>query len=296
MGTTSYNCDTRALRAATMAYDSAPVSKTFVQTSIGRVHDAMDSRNVVFREARDSEAHPRSLPIILALDVTGSMGAIPRQLIASGLPTLMGKITQTGCPDAALCFLAIGDHECDSYPVQVAQFESGDEELDMWLTRTYLEGGGGGNAGESYPLAWEFAANRVQSDAWDKRKEKGFIFTIGDEPFLKTFPKAAFQEIYGENAQHQDTLTAEELYTAACEKFNVFHISVDHGYRTTDPMWKQLLGDRCIVVQDYNDIPMIIANTILEHAPKQKASKAKKTKTEDVNTPEAADSYSDDML
>lgn len=298
MGNTFYSCDTRALRAAAQCYDTAPVHKTFIQTNLGRVHESMDSSKVIFREARDSENHPRSLPIILALDVTGSMGMIPRQLIASGLPTLMGKITQTGCPDAALCFLAIGDHECDRYPVQVAQFESGDAELDMWLTRTYLEGGGGGNRGESYPLAWEFAANRVESDAWDKRKEKGFLFTIGDEPFLKNFPARAFSEIYGSNRLnplHQDTLTAEELYEAACEKFHVFHISLEHSYRKTDPMWKELLGDRCIILDDYNDVPMTIANMILENAPNNQKAKVKKESSK-VTVPDVKTDDTNEML
>jgi len=280
MGTTTYSCDTRALRAATSDYgsvmhDSAVAAKTFVQTSLRVVHASMDSKKITFREARDSEAHPQSLPIIFALDVTGSMGMIPKQLIAEGLPTLMGKITQTGCPDAALCFLAIGDHECDRYPVQAAQFESGDAELDMWLTRTYLESGGGGNAGESYPLAWEFATNRVRSDAWDKRKQKGFIFTVGDEPFLKSFPPRSFAEMYGsENSLHQTTLTADELYAAACEKYHVFHISVEHGWRKTDPAWKQLMGDHCIVLSKYEDIPLTIANTILKYAPSDRGQSA----------------------
>ena len=33
------------------------------------------------RECRDSEEHPETLPIIIALDVTGSMGTVPHKLI-----------------------------------------------------------------------------------------------------------------------------------------------------------------------------------------------------------------------
>ena len=114
-----------------MDYASAPVHKTFVQQTKRVVHEEIDSRKVKVRECRDSDNHPRTVPIILALDVTGSMGSIPKQLIADGLPTLMSSIIQGGCVDAALLFLAIGDHEYDRYPVQFSQFESGDAELDM---------------------------------------------------------------------------------------------------------------------------------------------------------------------
>jgi hypothetical protein len=245
-----------------MSYASAPVDVTFTQQRARKVHELMDSKNVKFRECRDSDAHPNTVPIILALDVTGSMGDVPRQLIADGLPTLMSKVIQAGVADASLMFLAIGDHECDRYPVQAAQFESGDEELDMWLTRTYLEGGGGGNRGESYPLAWEFAASRVQTDAWDKRKEKGFIITIGDEPFLNSFPQSAFKEIYGVNAQRQASATAASLYSEACERYHVFHISLKHGGRYVDDAWTQLLGENHVVTTDHNDVPNLIADLI----------------------------------
>jgi hypothetical protein len=245
-----------------MSYASAPVDVTFTQQKHRKSHELMRSQDIKFRECRDSEAHPNTVPIILALDVTGSMGAIPSQLIADGLPTLMSKVIQAGVPDASLLFLAIGDHECDRYPVQAAQFESGDEELDMWLTRTYIEGGGGGNRGESYPLAWEFAASRVQTDAWDKRKEKGFIITIGDEPFLNSFPQSAFKEIYGDNAQRQASASAVSLYSEACERYHVFHISLKRHARYVDEAWTQLLGDNHKVITDHNEVPNLIAELI----------------------------------
>lgn len=143
MGYTSYCADVREVRASSLCYASAPVDVTFKQQRERKIHDSMSPQGIVVRECRDSDVHPNTIPIILTLDVTGSMGAIPRQLIADGLPTMMGTLIQNGVPDASLMFMAIGDHECDRFPLQVGQFESGDEELDMWLTRTYLEGGGG---------------------------------------------------------------------------------------------------------------------------------------------------------
>src|SRR5690606_5631209 len=95
----------------------------------------------------------------------------------------------------SVLFLAIGDHETDSAPLQVGQFESGDAELDLWLTRTWLEGKGGANSGESYLLAWYFASKFTKLDSLDKRGQKGFLFTIGDEPGLSILPKRAINEI-----------------------------------------------------------------------------------------------------
>ncbi len=290
MGFNTYCSVTRDLRASAMSYASAPVDQIFTQQREKRVHDSMKSQGVSLRECRDSELHKNTIPILLALDVTGSMGDIPKQLVASGLPTLMSTLIQRGVPDAALCFLAIGDHECDRFPVQVAQFESGDAELDMWLTRTYLESGGGGNGGESYPLAWEFAANRVQSDAWDKRKQKGFLFTIGDEPFLKSFPASAMREIYGSASTAEGTVSAEALYEAAAKKFHVIHISLDHAYRAPDARWSELLGANHIVTKDYREVPKIIANAVIERLlanGERPSTLAKETVYQDV--PETTD-------
>ena len=127
----------------------------------------------LLRESRDSTSNPNSLPVIIALDVTGSMRTIPHSLVKEGLPNMVGNMIQRGVTDPAILFLGIGDHTCDDAPLQVGQFESGDEELDLWLTRTWLEGHGGGNNGESYLLAWYFAAKHTITDAWEKRGQKG---------------------------------------------------------------------------------------------------------------------------
>lgn len=147
MGFTSYSTTDRIIRATTSGFYSKSSSDIFSQSKERKIHEQMNPANIVFRECCDSEAHPNTIPVQLYLDVTGSMGKIPHELIKDGLPTMVGSLIQNGIKDVSLMFGAIGDHECDKFPLQVAQFESGDAELDMWLTRTYLEGGGGGNAG-----------------------------------------------------------------------------------------------------------------------------------------------------
>ena len=171
MGNSSYDSSTRFSRAAASGYYLKSADDIFVQNKVRRIHESMDPSKAQLRESRDSKEHPLSVPIILALDVTGSMGEIPHYLIKDGLPNLMGGIIQRGIKDPQILFLAIGDYTYDSYPLQVGQFESGDEELDLWLTRTYIEGGGGGNEGESYSLAWYYGAKHTVTDSWEKRLE-----------------------------------------------------------------------------------------------------------------------------
>lgn len=147
MGGGSYSFESRSLRSESLGYTTKSANEIFEQNRKRMIHESMVPSKALLREARDSQAHPHSIPIVLALDVTGSMGHIPHYLVKEGLPNLMAGIIQRGVPDPQILFLPIGDHECDHYPLQVTQFESADEELDMWLTRTYIESGGGGNNG-----------------------------------------------------------------------------------------------------------------------------------------------------
>ena len=261
MGGTRYDNDARSSRALKAGYASKSASEIFEQNAKRMAHESMNPTGITFREARDSVVHPNSVPIILGLDVTGSMGHIPFELIKEGLPKLMGGIIEGGVPDPALLFLGIGDHECDGYPLQVGQFESGDEELDMWLTRTYIEGGGGGNGGESYLLAWYFAAFHTKTDAFEKRNQKGLLFTVGDEPNLEVLPAFAIKEIMGAG---QQTYTAKELLEEAKKKYDVYHISVLHSdqAKRANSGWKESLGQNCLSIEDHKEIPNVIKDII----------------------------------
>ena len=262
MGFSSYSVDSRVASGRSALYRSQSIDQTFVQQKHKRIHESMDPKGVALRECRDSEAHPNTVPIQLYLDVTGSMGRIPHHLIKEGLPHLVSSLIEGAAPDAALLFGAIGDHECDRHPLQIGQFESGDEELDMWLTRTYLEGGGGGNAGESYLLAWLFAAYHTVTDSFEKRGKKGFVFTVGDEPFLPSLPLSAAKEILGDTCKLQDKVTAQELYDEVCKTNHAFHIFVRHGMRYFNDEWAELMGDRCIIIDDYTKVPDTIIGIV----------------------------------
>lgn len=265
MGGGHYNSDARAVRAVTLGYFSKSSDEIFTQSKEHRIHESMEPSKALLRESRDSETHPNSVPIIIGLDTTGSMGSIPAHLVKDGLPKMVGNIIQKGVPDPAILFLGIGDHECDRAPLQVGQFESGDEELDLWLTRTWLEGRGGGNSGESYLLAWYFAAKHTITDSFDKRGQKGFLFTIGDEPCLKSLPKRAVGELMGVDTEVN--YTDVQLLELAQEQYEVFHLHVMQGSsgRRSLGYWQNLLGQHCIVVADYEKVGDIIADTVTSH-------------------------------
>ena len=94
MGGGNYSYYTSVARADTV-YKSMDRSEVFTNTSL---HPQMDIKNKV-RECVDSEEHPNAFPIIIGLDVTGSMGQIPYELITDTLPEIMKKILDEGVKD-----------------------------------------------------------------------------------------------------------------------------------------------------------------------------------------------------
>ena len=223
----------------------------------------MDPKNISSRECRDSVNHPNTVPVIIGLDVTGSMLDIPKQLIKDGLPTMVSTIIQAGIPDLAILFAAFGDAECDRFPLQIGQFESGDAELDLWLTRCYLEGGGGANAGESYHLVWDFANRFVVTDAWEKRQQKGIIITIGDEPVLPDISKQLLNEVYGDNKGIGQGTSNAQIIEQLRKKWDVYHIHVAHRGTKVSSCWKELLGQNLIVESKFQNVPGKIAELVL---------------------------------
>jgi hypothetical protein len=238
----------------------------------------MDPKGLDVREACDSTDHPCSVPVIINLDVTGSMGTIPHTLIKTGLPTLVQSIIDAGIPDPAILFTGIGDHISDRCPLQVGQFESSDELLDHWLTTVYLEGGGGATGCESYILAWYLAAQHTKTDHWDKRQKKGHLFTIGDEMTHPDVGAGTIAKIFGSG---QGGCGMEILETAR-ERWHVKHINVltSTGRRPEmGEFWEQLMGDDLLIAQNSLDIPQLIADEVC---------KVEGTcKTEEPNVPQA---------
>ena len=135
--------------------------------------DTFDPAKVAVRESRDSTQNPQSTAIILASDVTGSMGAIAEVMIRSGLDTTMREIyDRKPVTDPHVMVMAVGDAECDRAPLQATQFEA-DIRLAEQLKDLWIEGGGGGNGGESYHLPWYFAAMKTSTRLLREARQEG---------------------------------------------------------------------------------------------------------------------------
>lgn len=190
---------------------------------------ALDPKGVI-RECCDNEEHPNTLPVILALDVTGSMGQTAVE-IAKRLNEIMTKLYGQ-IKDVEFMIMGIGDLAYDTYPIQASQFES-DIRIAEQLEKVYFEFGGGGNSYESYTAAWYFGARHTKLDCWNRGK-KGIIITIGDERLNPYLPRTAYY--CGLSNATGDSLQADvetkDLYTETAEKFDIYHINVNHrgGY------------------------------------------------------------------
>jgi hypothetical protein len=277
MGSGRYSYDTAMMRSA--SYAKVSRDEIFSRRTMD---SKMDPKNVV-RECCENDEHPDTLPIIIGLDVTGSMGHVPETLIKKDFPNVMKKILDEGVPCPQLCFTAYGDHECDDFPLQVGQFEASDELMEKWLTSIYLEGGGGGNEGESTSLVYYFAACHTSCDAINKRGKKGLVITIGDEPNLSNYPKSALKEIFG---GAEKDLTSAEIISMALKDWEIYHINIlDYAgkMKNTSSCWKELLADHFISVEANSDtnISNMIAQIAVEHFKKYNAGTSAATTSSD---------------
>lgn len=235
---------------------------------LSSVKPEMEPVGVTYRESCDSDEHPNATPIILGLDVTGSMGSV-LETISKKLNTLILEIyNREPVKDPQIMIMAFGDVECDRHPLQVSQFES-DIRIAEQLNDVYFERGGGANQGESYTLPWYFAARHTKIDSFEKRGKKGLLFTIGDEPYLDRISKDAIQRFVGDDIESD--LTADELLTEVSRQYEVYHLMIEEGAGMRGggdgviAKWTNLLGQRAILVSDCTKIPEIIVS-ILEVA------------------------------
>ena len=237
---------------------SQPASEVFRQRGC---HPLMSPRGLKMRESRDSADHPASMPIVFALDVTGSMGDIPRRLASHDLPHFMKLLGDCGITDPQLMFMAVGDATSDDAPLQIGQFESTAELMDQWLTWSYLEAGGGGTGSESYELVFYTLAQHTDTDASAKRKKRGYLFLTGDELPYPMVSRHQVESIFGEKLD--EDIPIAEVIAAAAESYHLFFLIPDLARRQRcEPRWLELLGDHVVCMESAEDTCAVAAGIV----------------------------------
>jgi len=173
-------------------------------------------------------------PIVIALDVTGSMGDSAK-IMFDKMPMFWGQMEQKNyLKDPAVSFAAIGDAYCDTAPLQVTDFEKA-KAIHPWLQKIWLEGGGGGQTYESYELAALFYITRCSIP----NCKHGFFFFIGDEGF--------YPEIDG-----KDSIL---IFKKLMEVYDTFFIHWPYDGGGSDDtrivkQWRAVMGERLLILKD----------------------------------------------
>lgn len=232
--------------------------------------DVLNAKGKI-RECLDSDEHPNSYPIILALDVTGSMGSAATEA-GKKLGEIMSSIyANDAITDPEFCVMAIGDLAYDYAPIQMSQFES-DVRIAEQLDKVYFEGGGGGNQYESYTMAWYMGLRHAKLDCWE-RNAKGLIITLGDEQINPYLPMNGIQTFAGDTIQAN--IETDDLYKEVCDKYDVYHISVDDSRSSykwnnqqdaVDKSWINVISEDHYRVSNLENLADTIISIITEHA------------------------------
>ena len=208
-----------------------------------KCHQLLDPFGLIIRESRDTEEHPESNAIMVGLDVTGSMGRVV-VAIQNDLGDLMDiLLKEKYVSDPQLLFYAVGDATCDSIPFQVSQFES-DNRINDQLTKVVLEGGGGGQKTESYELGIYCAARHTEIDCFEKRGQKGYLISIGDEMPYPKVKRKEVKKIF--DASLEEDIAFQTIIKEAQKKYHTFHILPKGSNHYNDPevrgAWTRALG------------------------------------------------------
>jgi hypothetical protein len=250
-----------------------------------RMKDTFNPSKIKVRESCDSLEHPNSTPIILGLDVTGSMGYLAEEIAKTALnEIILTTYKDKPVEDPQIMIMAIGDMFSDCAPLQVTQFES-DIRIAEQLSELYFEGRGGGNGGESYLAARYFAAKHTAIDSHSKHGKKGYLFTIGDEPNHKWITRDQIKRFFNDDVS--EDITSEQLLKEVSEKYHVYYICVGrYKYYNSDEKWRKLLDERVYTLDDHTQLPKLITQVL-----KLTAENEEKTKQyKESNLPKNKDS------
>nr|MDO8085519.1 hypothetical protein [Candidatus Sigynarchaeum springense] len=204
-------------------------------------------------------------PLVIAVDVTGSMREFPK-IIFEKLCILYNEVMlflpETLKESFEISFAAIGDAYSDQAPVQVTDFASG-KELDQNIKSLYPEGGGGGQARETYELIAYFYARHCNLVNPLDHPRPLFIF-IGDEGFYAKVNREHVRQHVSTEDKLKSDLISEDVFNVLKQKFNVYILRVLYGNpddeKDIDAKWRKVLGDKHVIIMKD---PKRIVDTII---------------------------------
>lgn len=184
-------------------------------------------------------------PLVIACDVTGSMGEWPATIF-SKLPYLDLEGKEYLGEDMAISFAAVGDMHGDKYPLQVRPFAGG-KELEARLKELIIEKGGGGTSQESYDLAALYYARNCKMP---NAVKPIFIF-IGDEGLYEFIANDGANTYC--NVILENRTTIEQVMDELMQRFAVYLVRKPYGcgddnHRSADDIriqnqWTKILGE-----------------------------------------------------
>jgi len=158
-----------------------------------------------------------------------------------------------------ISFTAIGDAYTDGYPIQITDFGKGFE-LDKNIKTLYPEGGGGGQARESYELTAYYFAKHCSMPNILKSPRPMFIF-IGDEGYYSKVSRSHIMDLIGDKPKTD--LISEDIFNELKSKFDVYILRVEYGGDAEEKiheMWQKALGsERVLMLRE----PRRVVDTIL---------------------------------
>ena len=184
-------------------------------------------------------------PLVIACDVTGSMGQWPA-VIFSKLPYLEIEGKEYLGKNMEISFAAIGDAPMgDTYPLQVRQFSKGTD-LAAQLQGLIIEGKGGGDKCESYELAALYYSRNAKLINANKPI---FIF-IGDEGLHAYVERHHGKACNIEFGQGEPRLDTTAIFAELTRKFAVYVIRKPYEPShepSIQKQWVELIGEEHVV-------------------------------------------------
>jgi len=169
------------------------------------------------------------------------MGDWPR-IIYDKLPMFYGQLMmQKYLDNPAIAFAAFGDATCSAAPLQVTPFaQRGD--IDNWIKKLWLEGGGGPEP-ESYSMTSLFWANNTEfSDC-----SKPYFFITADAPYRDEVPVDHIRR-HIDSGWERGAMSATDVYKLLQEKYHAFCLFRGAVGSPNHQRWVKALGGEHVLV------------------------------------------------